>query len=148
MRDFFILKLQNYKIYLKPNPPFSTGSVRGRKYITPSNVEGFVFLSIPIAENPVGDLRFRAPVPRRKWSGILDATNYTVSCYWDSIHTSYAASDFDMSEDCIQVNVFTNRKCLTKGNCAVAMYVHGGVFEFGTPLQYRQDFIVCFKTIL
>jgi carboxylesterase type B len=120
----------------------SSGLIQGRKLITPSNVEGYVFLSIPIAENPIGELRFRAPIPRKKWSGILDATNYTVSCFWDSIHTSYAATDFDMSEDCIQVNVFTNRKCLTDGNCAVAMYVHGGVFEFGTPLQYRQDFIV------
>ena len=85
-----------------------------------------MFLSIPTAEPPVGPLRFRAPVPRKKWNGVLDATNYTVSCFWNSVHTSYLAKDFNMSEDCIQVHVFTNRKCLTEGDCAVAMYIHGG----------------------
>lgn len=34
------------------------------------------FLGIPFAEPPVGDLRFRNPVPATLWSGIRQATEY------------------------------------------------------------------------
>ncbi len=47
----------------------STGRVRG-------SVNGGVarFLGIPYAEDPVGGLRFAAPVPRTPWEGVRDAT--------------------------------------------------------------------------
>ena len=47
----------------------STGHVRG------SMREGVArFLGIPYAEDPVGALRFAAPVRRRSWDGVRDAT--------------------------------------------------------------------------
>ncbi|KAE9551820.1 hypothetical protein FO519_004952 [Halicephalobus sp. NKZ332] len=121
---------------------FSAGYVRGRKSATPKGVEGYVFLSVPIADPPVGPLRFKAPVPRTSWRGVLDTTDYTVSCYWNTSRTSYNAADFNMDEDCLQVHIFTNRFCLLSGGCSVAMYVHGGGFQFGSPLQFDENIIV------
>ena len=101
-----------------------------------------MFLSIPIAEPPVGKLRFKAPVPRSPWSGILNATDYSFSCYWNSTRTSFYPSEFPMSEDCINVNIFTNKKCLEIGGCAVTGYIHGGYLQFGTPLQFYKNILI------
>lgn len=47
----------------------STGRVRG------TDLGDVVrFLGIPYAEDPVGDLRFTAPVPRAPWAGVRDCT--------------------------------------------------------------------------
>ena len=35
-----------------------------------------VFRGVPFAEPPVGDLRFRAPLPKKPWTGELDATRF------------------------------------------------------------------------
>ena len=47
----------------------ASGLVRGRR-----NAAGIgVFLGIPFAEPPTGDLRFAAPRPARDWDGVRDA---------------------------------------------------------------------------
>ena len=120
----------------------SPGYVRGRQILTHSGVEGFAFLSIPMAEAPIGQLRFKRPLPRKPWEGVYDATDYKVSCYWNSTITSVFTSAYNMSEDCIHAHVFTNKYCLIKGDCAVAMYIHGGEFAFGSPLQFNPEFLV------
>uniref|UniRef100_A0AC34QCA3 Carboxylic ester hydrolase n=1 Tax=Panagrolaimus sp. JU765 TaxID=591449 RepID=A0AC34QCA3_9BILA len=118
------------------------GYIRGKKILTTKNVEGYAFLSIPIAETPTGNLRFKAPISRKPWEGIINTTDYTVACYWNSSKTSYYSSDFKMDEDCLQVNVFTNKNCLKNGNCSVTFYVHGGEFAYGSPLQFSQETII------
>ena len=35
-----------------------------------------IFLGIPFAQPPVGDLRFKPPVPVQPWEGVLDATEF------------------------------------------------------------------------
>jgi para-nitrobenzyl esterase len=34
------------------------------------------FKAIPFAEAPTGDLRWKAPVPKKAWEGTYDATEY------------------------------------------------------------------------
>jgi carboxylesterase type B len=56
------------------------------------------FLGIPFAQPPVGDLRFRRPLPFNvSWTGRRDAKEYGSTCYQDSDRT-------DMSEDCLFLN--------------------------------------------
>lgn len=39
------------------------------------------FLSVPFAEPPVGDNRFRPPIPKRPWKDIIDTTVPSPACY-------------------------------------------------------------------
>jgi carboxylesterase type B len=56
------------------------------------------FLGIPFAQPPVGDLRFRRPLPLNvSWTGPRDAKEYGCTCYQSSNRT-------DMSEDCLFLN--------------------------------------------
>src|SRR5262245_16391719 len=41
---------------------------------------GAVFKGIPYAQPPVGDLRWREPMPVKPWSGIRDATAFGPPC--------------------------------------------------------------------
>ena len=45
------------------------GYIRGRTVITPNGKGVDEYLGIPFAEPPVGNLRFRKPVPKNKWEG-------------------------------------------------------------------------------
>ena len=41
----------------------------------------FQLLGIPFAEPPVGNLRFKNPVPSRLWKGVREATEYGKSSF-------------------------------------------------------------------
>lgn len=87
----------------------------------------FSFKGIPYAEPPVGDLRFRDPIPYKKWTGVRDALN----------HGSFCANQFGFfgltqqaggSEDCLFLNVYSPRM---SGKRAVMFWIHGGAFMSG-----------------
>uniref|UniRef100_A0A914ZIK3 Carboxylesterase type B domain-containing protein n=1 Tax=Parascaris univalens TaxID=6257 RepID=A0A914ZIK3_PARUN len=119
-----------------------TGQIRGRHVITSRNTSGYVFLGIPYAEPPLGELRYRAPRPVRPWKGTIVVNDYKTSCLWNSTITSNIPEFTRMSEDCLTVNVFTNEKCLLDGGCAVVYMIHGGEYNFDSPMLYRIDFLV------
>lgn len=39
------------------------------------------FLSVPFAEPPIGDLRFKPPVAKRKWNTTIDTSALSPACY-------------------------------------------------------------------
>jgi para-nitrobenzyl esterase len=41
---------------------------------------GAVFKGIPYAQPPVGDLRWREPIPLKSWHEVRDATNFGAPC--------------------------------------------------------------------
>ncbi|KHN84664.1 Cocaine esterase [Toxocara canis] len=120
----------------------STGQIRGKYIVTSRNTSGYVFLGIPYAEPPLGKLRYRAPRAVRPWKGVIEVKQYRNSCLWNSSITSNIAEFTRMSEDCLTVNVFTNAKCLLKGKCAVVYMIHGGDYNFDSPMLYPVDFLV------
>lgn len=82
----------------------SLGYVRGEKLKTADGNEGLVFLGLPYAEPPVGDLRFRPSVLFGKpWFEMREAKEYANDCW--------ALGDFggrkkvNQSEDCLYLNV-------------------------------------------
>lgn len=83
------------------------------------------FRGIPYTEPPIGPLRFKDPVPKSKWSGILDATNDGPSCpQYERLF-----KNLNQSEDCLILNVYSRN---LNGNAPVMFYIYGGGNLFGT----------------
>ena len=62
-----------------------------------------VFRGVPFAEPPVGERRFRAPVPKQGWSGVRDAVQFSAEPY------QTGSPEVMKSEDCLYLNVWTPR---------------------------------------
>ncbi|KAJ8945662.1 hypothetical protein NQ318_012380 [Aromia moschata] len=75
------------------------GLVRGKKAATEDTLKIYnAFKGIPYAEPPIGNLRFSAPVPKKNWTGILNATADQDECLQGTNRGS---------EDCLYINVYT-----------------------------------------
>uniref|UniRef100_A0AC35TWH1 Carboxylic ester hydrolase n=1 Tax=Rhabditophanes sp. KR3021 TaxID=114890 RepID=A0AC35TWH1_9BILA len=122
----------------------SNGFVQGRKSIatTYSKRTGYVFQGIPYAKAPIDSLRYQKPVPHAPWSGILNATTFGAACLWNSSVTNQLPNYTKTSEDCLFLNIYTSKNCLLKGNCSVAVYVHGGNFNFDSPIILLEDSLI------
>ena len=99
-----------------PIAEIATGKVKG---VAEGGVE--VFRGIPFAQPPVGDLRWRSPLPAQPWSGILDASEYQPDC----AQPGQARS----SEDCLYLNIF--RPVAERAGLPVMVWVQGGSNIFG-----------------
>ncbi|XP_072049932.1 cholinesterase 2-like [Amphiura filiformis] len=84
-----------------------------------------VFLGIPYAEPPVGERRFKAPLPKEPWSGdeVYNAT------YTRDICVQTTEEPFPMSEDCLHLNVYVPNPKPT--NASVMVFIHGGGYSAG-----------------
>ncbi len=87
---------------------------------------GAEFLGIPYAEPPVGKLRWRAPVPKKPWKGIRDATSFGWSCPQPLLGGAWNRHDAENNrEDCLYINVFTPAWPAAKP-LPVIFWIHGG----------------------
>ncbi|XP_076663588.1 uncharacterized protein LOC143366404 [Andrena cerasifolii] len=100
------------------------GSVRGIVLESRNGREIFAYLGIPYAEPPTGSFRFRNPVPKRPWGGILDAQTEGEEC------TQLSGDNVTGSEDCLFLNTYTPTR---KRNALlpVMVFIHGGAFQNG-----------------
>src|SRR4051794_32913743 len=77
---------------------------------------GAVFKGIPFAAPPVGDLRWREPMPVKAWSGVRDATKFGSRCM---------QTGPNVSEDCLYLNVWVS-EWPAKSRKPVMVWIHGG----------------------
>ncbi|CAL1709691.1 unnamed protein product [Somion occarium] len=99
------------------------------------------YLGLPYAEPPIGDRRFRAPLPlnttrlRLQTGGrIVDATSYPDFCVQGT--TGGGDAGGAGSEDCLKVNVYTPRGAKKGDKLPVLVYIHGGGYVFGNPQNW------------
>ena len=97
------------------------------------------FKGIPFAQPPVGDLRWREPMPVKNWKGVRSADQFGPRC----MQRTGAGADYwfrskGMSEDCLYLNIWTPAKA---GNekLPVLFYVFGGGFQNGDGSEPRYD---------
>jgi para-nitrobenzyl esterase len=96
------------------------------------------FLGIPYAAPPVGDLRWKPPVPAAKWEGVKQATDFGPRCMQDRVFSDMVFRDPGQSEDCLSLNVWTPAKNAS-AKLPVMVWIYGGGFVGGTTSEQRQD---------
>ena len=67
-----------------PTAAVTGGQIRGSVLEHVSERGGAVFKGIPFAQPPVGDLRWRPPLPVKSWTGVRDATSFGAPCAQNS----------------------------------------------------------------
>ena len=96
------------------------------------------FLGIPFAAPPVGPLRWRAPMPAAEWTQplVADRTG-PMPMQRLSAGDSIFGANGALSEDCLQLNVWTPARATT-APLPVMVWVHGGghMSGSGTLPQY------------
>jgi len=98
-----------------PTVTLTNGKLRGA--LAPSGEA--VFKGIPFAQPPVGNLRWREPLPAQPWPGIRDATTFSPACVQSG---NEGASS---SEDCLYLNVWTPTWPM-RSPAAVMLWIYGG----------------------
>ncbi|XP_066272002.1 acetylcholinesterase-like [Branchiostoma lanceolatum] len=101
------------------------GTVRGT-VVDVAGTQVNAYLGIPYAKPPVGELRFKPPVPPDPWEGVYNATEPPIACYQQL--GLYRPSN--RSEDCLYVSVWQPPSRPHYG--AVMVWIHGGGFVQGS----------------
>ncbi|ROT70812.1 JHE-like carboxylesterase 1 [Penaeus vannamei] len=83
----------------------------------------YSFKTIPFAEPPVGDLRFRDPVPAGPWTGVRNGSIASPKC------PQLGNSAVEGVEDCLYLSVYTPRPY--SSDLPVMVWIHGGKFRNG-----------------
>nr|AIY68360.1 esterase [Leptinotarsa decemlineata] len=106
------------------------GKLRGRKEYSQRGISFYAFQQIPYAKPPVGELRFREPLPPDNWNGILDATYNDKICIQLVNIYNVNMSKYE-NEDCLYINVYTPEFPSTNLSLPVMYYIYGGGFLNG-----------------
>ncbi|GAB0086093.1 Carboxylic ester hydrolase [Sergentomyia squamirostris] len=100
----------------------------------------YQFLGVKYAETPIGELRFKAPVPISPWEGVRDVTKYGKPCpSVDNILSMLLDNSTTELEDCINLCVYTKDLSVPK---PVMVYVHGGGFFTGSASQHPPNYVL------
>ena len=100
------------------------GKVRG--YIMRDT---YTFLGIPYGASTAGENRFMPAKPPQPWDGVMKYPN-NISTFLDCWNY------FDMSEDCLNLNVWTPG--LDNAKRPVIVWLHGGGFSSGNSIEHHE----------
>nr|QNG40885.1 acetylcholinesterase 1 [Hofstenia miamia] len=109
------------------------------------NASVATFLGIPFAKPPINSLRFRKPVKPDPWDGVLNTSRYGPSClynrdglfqpgdkYFKAMDMWNYKKEYDVSEDCLTLNVWAPYKDFPNQSLPVMLWIYGGGFFSGT----------------
>ncbi|CAJ0589169.1 unnamed protein product [Cylicocyclus nassatus] len=109
------------------------GKILGFDYKTKDGAQAEVYLGIPYARAPVGELRFERPKPPEPWNDIRDCRDFAPICY--PIVLEAVAAGEEASEDCLMLNIIRPKKEAPEGGFPILFWVHGGAYEMGSAVE-------------
>lgn len=78
------------------------GQLKGTTRTTIYDDNYYSFEGIPYGKPPVGELRFKAPLPAEPWTGIKNCTDFNIK----PIQKNPLTGIVEGSEDCLYLNVY------------------------------------------
>lgn len=92
------------------------------------------FLGVPYAAPPLGELRWKPPVPAPRWAGVREATKLGSQCIqpvmWGARSQTIAGS-----EDCLYLNIYRPAQPASSP-LPVLIFIHGGSNQKGSGNDY------------
>ena len=102
-----------------------SGTFKG-EVIEVNETKAQVFLGIPFAESTSDENRWMAPVPKKRRAQVFNAT-----VYGDICPQNYATPGLKVSEDCLNLNIWTPETAKKGTDLPVMLYIYGGSFVGG-----------------
>lgn len=105
-----------------------------------SNERALMFLGVPFAAPPVGELRWKAPEDPKPWRGVLQAKKSRDVCIQaEMTNTWHATGDYIGSEDCLYLDIYRPKNY--RQDLPVYVYFHGGANRFGGAASYDGSYL-------
>jgi len=116
-----------------PEVAVTGGTVRGQEMPDGTNL----FLGIPYAAAPVGNLRWKPAQPVVPWRGTRDATQPPAPCFQHD--EGWNKKDVEIArEDCLYLSIRSPRR-EADGHFPVLFWIHGGSNRAGSGFNYARD---------
>ena len=112
-----------------------SGLINGKRETSVDGKQLNVFKGIPYAEPPIGDLRFKKPLPVKNWPKSIDAFDLPKYCYQNPRILLHDPSN-SLSEDCLYLNIWSPIDNQTTDILkSVMFWIHGGALLIGSASQ-------------
>ncbi|GAA5837353.1 hypothetical protein JCM11251_004974 [Rhodosporidiobolus azoricus] len=123
-----------------PTVQVQNGTLQGRYEAA---FEQDIFLNVPYAAPPVGDLRLANPVPyNSSWAEARDATTWGNICPGSGISSTpniTLGQDYTLDEDCLNINIIRPSGTEEGDDLPVLFWIYGGGFVQGTANDPRYN---------
>ncbi|GAU76696.1 carboxylesterase family protein [Fusibacter sp. 3D3] len=106
----------------------SYGQVEGQLSNESLSIE---WLGVPYAAPPIDELRWLAPQPPEKWSGVLATKSYKEKAM------QLSGKEIIGSEDCLYLNLY--RPNTAETDLPVLVFIHGGNNQTGTSQDFKGE---------
>nr|XP_048284628.1 carboxylesterase 5A isoform X1 [Myodes glareolus] len=132
------------------------GWVKGKQVTVLGSLEPVnVFLGIPFAAPPLGDLRFSSPRPAIPWLNLREATSYPSLCFqnpeWLATYQKVLQvhyPKFEVSEDCLYLNIHAPAHADYDSSLPVMVWIPGGGFETGSASIFDGSALAAYEDVL